>query len=94
MFLQFVLKTGNTVSVFNIWAERNEKQRSLVLKGEKPYVGSALRNTERTGTSGIITVDLIKIKIKLHGSHNTPPRYGQYALKVLLKMSGNTPVSN
>ena len=66
MFLQFVLKSGNTVSVFNIWAERNETQRSLVLKGKKPYVGSALRNTERTGTSGIITVDLIKKKKKLN----------------------------
>ena len=41
--------------MFIIWVERIEKQRTLVLKGEKPYVGSPLRNMERTGISGIIT---------------------------------------
>ena len=29
------------------------------MKGENPYVGSALRNMERTGISGIITVNLM-----------------------------------
>ena len=29
------------------------------MKGEKPYVGSALRNMERTGISGIVTMNLM-----------------------------------
>ena len=29
------------------------------MKGEKPYVGSALRNKERTGIPGILTLNLM-----------------------------------
>ena len=59
VFLQFVFKRCKLFELLISGLREFKNKRTLAMKGEKPYVGSALRNMERTGISGIITVNLM-----------------------------------
>ena len=53
------------------------------MKGEKPYVGSAFGNMERTGISGIITMNLMLCrKVLLKMSRNTADSYWNIILPI------------